>query len=123
MKLTLDARTDVNLIHGYGAGGLRIGARTVGGSCIVSADTLITEVGAVSATELEIEHLEPILALEPEVVVLGTGSRQIFPSAAVRDAFAARGIALEPMDLHAACRTYNILVQEARRVVAVLFSD
>jgi uncharacterized protein len=121
MKLTLDARKDMNLIRGYAEGGLRIGARTVSSSCIVTADTLITEWSAASATQLAPADLEPIFALEPEVVILGTGARQQFPSAEVRQAFAARGIGLEPMDLHAACRTYNILVQEARRVVALLF--
>lgn len=123
MKLTLDARTDVNLIRGYAAGGLRIGARTVSSPCIVTADTLITDWNAPSATQLAIAHLEPIFALDPEIVILGTGAMQRFPSAEVRQAFAARGIGLEPMDLHAACRTYNILVQEERRVVALLFSD
>ncbi|HTU62859.1 MAG TPA: MTH938/NDUFAF3 family protein, partial [Polyangiales bacterium] len=102
-------------------GGLRIGARTVTCSCIVTADTLITPCSALSATQLGLAHLEPIFALDPEVVILGTGARQRFPSAEVREAFASRGIGLEPMDLHAACRTYNVLVQEERRVVALLF--
>ena len=123
MKLTLDARGDVNLIRGYTAGGVRIGERVVSRSCIVAADTLITEWDAPRATELAASHLEPIFALNPEVVLLGTGGAQRFPSAEVRDAFASRGIGLEPMDLHAACRTYNILVQEERRVVALLFLE
>ena len=121
MKLTLDAREDVNLIRGYAAGSLRIGARTVTACCIVTADTLITDWSAPSATELTLAHLEPVFALDPEVVILGTGARQRFPSSQVRAAFASRGIGLEPMDLHAACRTYNILVQEERRVAAMLF--
>jgi uncharacterized protein len=121
MKLTLDARADVNLIRGYAAGGLRIGARTVSSTCIVTAEKLITEVSAPSAAALETAHLEPIFELDPQVVILGTGALERFPSAEVRQAFAARGIGLEPMDLRAACRTYNILVQEERRVVALLF--
>ncbi len=123
MKLTLDARGDVNLIRGYTTGGVRIGERVVSGSCIVAADTLITEWEAPGATQLAASHLEPVFALNPEVVLLGTGRAQRFPSAEVREAFASRGIGLEPMDLHAACRTYNILVQEERRVVALLFPD
>lgn len=122
MKLTLDARADVNLIRGYAAEGLKIGTRTVSSpACIVAADTLITDWTAPNARELVAAHLQPVFELEPEVVVLGTGAEQRFPSAEVRDAFASRGIGLEPMDLHAACRTYNILVQEERRVVALLF--
>jgi uncharacterized protein len=121
MKLTLDARTDVNLIRGYAAGAVRIGERLVSAPCIVAADTLITEWEAPSATELTASHLGPVFALNPQVVLLGTGAVQRFPDAQVREAFASRGIGLEPMDFRAACRTYNILVQEERRVVALLF--
>lgn len=121
MKLTLDARNDVNVIRGYAAGAVRIGDRVVERPCIVAASTLITDWKASSATKLDASQLEPVLALDPEIVLLGTGAVQRFPSTAVRDAFASRGIGLEPMDLHAACRTYNILVQEERRVVAMLF--
>ncbi len=123
MKLTLDARGDVNWVRGYAAGAVRIGERLVSTSCIVSADTLITDWDAPSPAQLATAHLEPVFALNPEVVLLGTGRTQRFPSAPVREAFASRGIGLEPMDLHAACRTYNILVQEERRVVALLFPE
>ncbi len=121
MKLTRDARSDVNLIRGYGPGAVRIGEQLVSAHCVVAADALITDWNAPSAAQLAAAHLEPVFALKPEVVLLGTGPRQILPSLAVREAFAARGIALETMDLGAACRTYNILVQEERRVVALLF--
>ncbi len=121
MKLTREARADVNLIRGYGQGAVRVGERLVSTHCIVAADTLITPLEVASAAELAVSHLEPVFALDPELVLLGTGARQSFPAAAVREAFAARGIALETMDLGAACRTYNILVQEERRVIAVLF--
>ena len=70
---------------------------------------------------LSAADLEPLFALHPEVVLLGTGAKQVFPASDVRQAFAARRIGLEVMDLGAACRTYNILVQEERRVAAVLF--
>lgn len=121
MKFTLDARTDLNLVRGYGPGGVRVGDRVVSEHFILAADALITEWDAPSATELSTDHLEPVFDLKPELVLLGTGDTQRFPSARVREAFAARGIALEAMDLGAACRTYNILVQEERRVVALLF--
>ncbi len=123
MKLTLQGRSNTNLIRGYSPSGVRIGERVVSRSCIVAADTLITEWDAPSVSELAASHLEPIFALKPELVLLGTGRTQRFPSASVREAFASRGIGLEPMDLHAACRTYNVLVQEERRVVALLFLE
>ncbi|MGH8258523.1 MAG: Mth938-like domain-containing protein [Steroidobacteraceae bacterium] len=121
MKFTLDARTDVNVIRGYARGAVRIGEHVVSHHCIVAADALVTEWDAPGAAELAPSHLAPVLDLNPEVVLLGTGDTQRFPSAAVREAFASRGIGLETMDLGAACRTYNILVQEERRVVAMLF--
>ena len=66
-------------------------------------------------------HLEPIFELRPELVLLGTGAQQRFAPADIRSAFATRSIGIEAMDLGAACRTFNILVQEERRVAAVLF--
>jgi uncharacterized protein len=121
MKLTLDADSRVNLIHSYGPGEVRVGGRTVRGNCIVTADTVVEDWNAPSAQELRPEHLAPILALEPEVVLLGTGAEQRFPSKEVRAAFLSKRIALETMDLGAACRTFNILVQEGRRIAAALF--
>lgn len=63
--------------------------------------------------------IETILALEPEVVLLGTGARAVFPSQAVLGAFLKRGIGLETMDNAAAARTFNVLVGEGRKAVAV----
>ena len=123
MKFTLDARSGVNLIGAYSQSELRIGARIVVGSCIVTADTLITDWQAGAPDELGAVELAPLFALQPQIVLWGTpeGSRAM-PSG-VRAAFAAQGMALEVMDLGAACRTFNILVQEERRVAAALFLD
>jgi uncharacterized protein len=71
--------------------------------------------------ELQAAHLEKILELKPELVLLGTGPTQRFPPVGIRAALATRGVGLEIMDLGAACRTFNILVQEERRVAAGLF--
>jgi uncharacterized protein len=87
----------------------------------VTADTLIADWEPRSFAELQPAHLEKLLALKPELVLLGTGPTQRFPPAAVRTALATRGVGLEIMDLGAACRTFNILVQEERRVAAGLF--
>lgn len=87
----------------------------------MSADQLIEEWPPKTFAELAPEHLEAILALKPELVLLGTGLTQRFPPSAIRSAFTSQGVGLEVMDLGAACRTFNILVQEERRVVAALF--
>ena len=109
------------MIRGYSAQEIRIGEQRLQASCIVSADSVIAEWAPRSFADLAPEHLEAILALKPELVLLGTGLSQRFPPPTIRSAFTARGVGLEVMDLGAACRTFNILVQEERRVVAALF--
>lgn len=123
MKLTLESSSRINLVRAYSPAELRIGDEIVHSSCIVSADRLITDWPPVRFESLLPEHLTAIFALQPEVVLLGTGERQRFPPASVRALFAEHGVGLEVMDLGAACRTYNILVQEERRAVAALFLD
>ena len=72
------------------------------------------------AAALEPAHLEPLLQLQPELGVLGTGERQVFPPAAVLAACLGRGIGIEVMDNAAAARTYNVLAGEGRRVVVAM---
>lgn len=120
MKLTLDARSGVNLIRSYAPGEVRVGERTLITNCIISADRLIPDWKIRDIDDFGAADLQMILDFEPQIVLLGTGATQRFPSAQVRSAFAEHGVALEPMDLGAACRTFNILVQEERQVVAAL---
>src|SRR5258706_1806573 len=115
MKFTLEPGTRANLIRGYSAAEIRIGEHSVQRSCIVTADRLITDWEPESFAELTPAHLEAILALTPEVVLLGTGATPRFAPQAVRAALAQRGVGLEAMQLGAACRTFNVLVQEERR--------
>jgi uncharacterized protein len=123
MKFTLESSTRVNLVRAYSPTELRIGEEHVRSSCIVAANRLITDWAPARFEALLPEHLQAIFDLQPEVVLLGTGERQRFPTAGIRAAFAARGVGLEVMDLGAACRTYNILVQEERQAVAALFLE
>src|SRR5579862_5648472 len=121
MQFTLESSSQINLIRSYSSQEIRIGGHRLHASCIVAADALITDWGPASFAELTPAHLEAILALKPELVLLGTGPTQRFPPAAIRAAFTSGGVGLEVMDLGAACRTFNILVQEERRVAAALF--
>jgi len=121
MKFTLDARTDVHLIRGYSEDEVRINDLVQRAPCIVTAQQLVLDWQARTVATLALADLEQIFALQPDVVLLGTGARQIFPDRVIRRAFATRKVGLEVMDLGAACRTYNILVQEERRVAAALF--
>jgi uncharacterized protein len=121
MKFTLESGSNVNVIRSYSSEEIRIGEHTVRSSCIVTADALIDNWPPATLAELRVNHLEPIFDLRPELVLLGTGAQQRFAPADIRSTFAARGIGIEAMDLGAACRTFNILVQEERRVAALLF--
>jgi uncharacterized protein len=121
MKFTLESSPNVNVIRSYSPSELRIGEHSIRSSCIVMADALIPDWAPATLDELQVSHLEPILGLRPELVLFGTGAKQRFAPADIRAAFAGRGIGIESMDLGAACRTFNILVQEERRVVAALF--
>jgi len=121
MKFTLDARAGINLIRAYSEHELRIGERIVVASCIVTADTLITDWSVTTPDELNLILLAPLLALTPQIVLLGAAAELRAAPANLRALLAQHGIALEVMDLGAACRTFNILVQEERRVAAALF--
>jgi uncharacterized protein len=121
MKFTLDATSSVNLVRAYSSEELRIGEHTVRSSCIVTADVLVTTWEPQTLDQLLPQHLESIFGLQPELVLLGTGTSQRFPPVEIRAAFGARRVGLEVMDLGAACRTFNVLLQEERRVAAALF--
>ncbi|MDH7451995.1 Mth938-like domain-containing protein [Luteimonas composti] len=92
--------------------------RSLDASFIVAPDRLLEGWPAGDVQALQVADLEPLLALEPELIVLGCGDRQAFPPQAVLAACLSRGIGLETMTNAAAARTYNVLAGEGRRVVA-----
>jgi uncharacterized protein len=92
--------------------------RTLTASFLLAVDRIVELWPASDASKLGAAEAEPLLALAPEVVLLGTGTRQAFPPAAFTAAFLTRGIGVEPMDNAAAARTFNVLSAEGRRVVA-----
>jgi uncharacterized protein len=85
---------------------------------VVSPDTLLEDWPVTDAATLDVAQLEPILAMRPELVLLGTGGRQVFPPPAILAAFLTRGLGIEVMTNAAAARTYSVLAGEGRRVVA-----
>jgi uncharacterized protein len=88
-------------------------------SLLLSANEAVVDFPARSVDQLDAPAIEKILALKPEVVLLGTGARTVFPTQSVLGEFLKRGIGLETMDNAAAARTFNVLVGEMRNVVAV----
>ena len=87
-------------------------------SLLLSTTEAVGDFPARTVDQLDAAAVEKILALQPEVVLPGTGTRVIFPAQAVLGAFLKRGIGLETMDNAAAARTFNVLAGEGRKVVA-----
>lgn len=88
-------------------------------SLIVCAQQVVENFAARSVTDLDAPAIETILTLNPEVVLLGTGARAIFPPQRVLGEFLKRGVGLETMDNAAAARTFNVLVSEGRQAIGV----
>jgi uncharacterized protein len=120
MRFTQDSNSATHVIRGYGRGELRINDDVFRETVIVSASSVLTAPDIRDIDDLLVLDPTRILALDPEVVLVGTGQRQIFPAASFRAQFLGAGIGLEVMDTGAACRTFNVLVAEQRRVVALL---
>lgn len=120
MKFTQHTPAGLNLIRRYGPDFVLIGEEQIRASCIVGPNVLLRDWAPRDVASLSGDHFEKLFELQPEVVVLSTGARQQFPRAALRAEFATRRIGLEVMELGAACRTYNVLVSEERKVLAAL---
>jgi uncharacterized protein len=96
----------------------RVNDRTLSASFILSPQQLVEDWPVRDSASLAPDDLAPLLALKPEVVLLGTGERQVFPPAAVMAACLSLGVGLEVMTNAAAARTFNVLASESRKVVA-----
>lgn len=120
MKLTIDSRTDINLIRSYAPGEVRIGDAVLRVPVLVSATAVVTDWPARTIATLDEALLAPLLALEPQVVIIGMPAPVTWPPAAVRAHFGRHRVGLEVMEFGAACRTYNVLAQEDRRAVLAL---
>jgi uncharacterized protein len=120
MKLTIDSRADINLIRSHAPGEVRVGDALLRAPVLISATAIIADWPVRSITALDEAQLAPLLALDPQVVIIGMPAPTGWPAAAVRARFGARRIGLEVMEFGAACRTYNVLAQEDRQVVLAL---
>lgn len=95
-----------------------VNERTLQASFVISPNALIEQWPVTDVTRLTPTDLDPLLALEPELIVLGSGATQAFPPPEAQAACLSRGIGLETMTNAAAARTFNVLASEGRRVVA-----
>jgi len=122
MKLHAD-KADVSTITSYGQGWIAIDGQRQTDSLVLSSMSGMRPWGCARFEDLTAAHFESLLSTpseKPELVVFGSGSRLRFAHPALVQSLTAQRIGVETMDTPAACRTYNILAAEGRRVVAAL---
>lgn len=120
MRFTQDLSSNRNLVRSYTPGEIRINDERFHHAVIVGPSSLARGPAVTDAHELAAAHAADIIALAPELVLVGTGPRQVFPPAEFGAQFLRAGVGFEVMDTSAACRTFNVLVTEQRRVIALL---
>lgn len=123
VKLHLSNPAGLNLFTAYGDDYVAVNKENHAKNLIVLPESIIFEWSTATAATLAEADMKKLLELGTEIILLGTGRRQRFPPGALMRPFAPAGIGLEIMDLQAACRTYNILAAEGRKVAAALLFD
>jgi uncharacterized protein len=122
LKLHEQRARDLNTVTGYGPGYIEINGARHAGNLILGATSV--QPWAVAGFELlRPEDFDPVLSLEPEVVLLGTGASYRLVHPRLTAWLARVGVALEAMDTKAACRTYNILAADGRRVAGAFLQE
>ncbi len=120
MPLAEDIVTSRHRITAYDNATVTVNEAVYRQSLVMTASSIHCPWPVSSLEQLTRENLTPIFDSKPTVVLLGTGTRQLFPQAKIFALFGERGIGLEVMDNGALCRTFNILVAEDRDVTAAI---
>jgi uncharacterized protein len=123
VKLQPDKQPSLNTVSAYGPDYIEINAQRYTQSLLLSPESPVIEWSCTRFEDIKTEDFEQIAKLDPAVVIFGSGQRIRFPQAALIAPLIARNIGLETMDLQAACRTYNVLMAEGRKVVAALLIE
>jgi len=120
MKLHSDDTQQYQTVTGYDTGAVEINAQRFDYSLIVLPEVAPRPLNAVRFEDLTAEHFDAIAQDKPDVVIVGTGERQRFIHPRLTASLAQARIGVECMDSAAACRTYNILMGEGRKVTLAL---
>lgn len=123
MKLQPDKQPSLNTVSAYGPNYIEINAQRYTNSLLLSPESPVIEWSCTRFEDIKTQDFEQIAKLEPAVVIFGSGERIRFPKPALIAPLIARNIGIETMDLQAACRTYNVLMAEGRKVVAALLIE
>ncbi|HTH96884.1 MAG TPA: Mth938-like domain-containing protein [Stellaceae bacterium] len=109
------------MIEGYGAGGLKL-AGTIYRPPLVIFDDVARLWSVTRIEDATLDSILDLIAGQPEIILLGCGAKTLLPPKPLRESARMSGVPLETMDTGAACRTYNILMNEGRRVAAALLA-
>ncbi|MEN9774595.1 MAG: hypothetical protein RL322_1665 [Pseudomonadota bacterium] len=120
MKLHADATPALNTVTAYGPGFIEVNRERHTGAILLMPEDVVRAWPVASIEALNEAVLRPLLEFAPEIILLGTGERQRMLPPRLAGVFVTRGLGLDAMDTRAACRTYNILMTEGRRVLAAL---
>lgn len=120
MKFQLDQPDGTNAISRHGEGQVWVGSTRYAHSVLVPWTGAVVPWAPATVQDLTRAHFDAVLALEPALVIFGSGARQRFVAPALLRALIDRRIGVETMDTAAACRTFNVLAGEGRLVVAAL---
>ena len=120
MKLHLANLGETRLFTGYESDHVMVNRQRFDSGIVVMATDVLSDWGVTHFDALNESHFEYFLTFKPEVILLGTGAAQHFPHPRLYRALTNAGIGVECMDTPAACRTYNILVAEDRKVIAAI---
>ncbi|WP_153100425.1 Mth938-like domain-containing protein [Paraburkholderia hayleyella] len=123
MKLHQDSSGALNTVTGYGPGYVEINLQRHSGSIVLLPDVPVIAWPVTAFDTLTAADFDLLLALGPELVIFGSGPRLRFPHPRLTAALSAQRIGVETMDFKAACRTYNILIAEGRKVAAALLIE
>jgi uncharacterized protein len=123
MKLHSTTSQQYQTVTAYDERGVEINAVRFDYSLAVMPEIPPVAWPAPSFEALTADHFAQLDAMQPDVVILGTGARQRFVHPRLTAQLAARHVGVECMDSHAACRTYNILMGEGRKVTLALIIE
>ena len=120
MKLHLNDSDKLLRVSAYDEGSVTVGEQRITRTFAITPSSLITDVSPIAVESLTWDTIAALHEIELEILVLGTGTHQQFPPPTFYSELAAEHIGLEVMDSAAACRTFNILAMEGRRVAALI---
>lgn len=120
MKLSLDYSTSKYTIQAYESDAVTINKQRYCHNVVLSPEQLIEPWLPTTVRDLASEHIQQLVDLQPEIILLGTGDSLVFPAPQLSILAFQQGIGFEVMDTGSACRTFNVLAAEDRNVVAAL---